>query len=88
MGLAELLLSRKVAADDHDLFMQQQTRNAEAYARKIKDVPGPHVSDGRNSTESEPACLRFAKLDTSGGLGKLGAKRRRHLGFHLRQVRG
>ena len=29
---------RKVAADDHELFMQQQTRNAEAYARKIKDV--------------------------------------------------
>ena len=30
--------TRKVAADDHELFMQQQTRNAEAYARKIKDV--------------------------------------------------
>mmetsp|Transcript_33902 Transcript_33902/g.81275 ORF Transcript_33902/g.81275 Transcript_33902/m.81275 type:complete len:664 (-) Transcript_33902:48-2039(-) len=38
VGAVFVQQTMKVAADDHDLFMQQQTRNAEAYARKIKDV--------------------------------------------------
>ena len=38
IGAVFVQQTMKVAADDHELFMQQQTRNAEAYARKIKDV--------------------------------------------------
>ncbi|CAE7605531.1 unnamed protein product [Symbiodinium natans] len=38
VGAVFVQQTMKLAADDHDLFMQQQTRAAEAYTRKIKDV--------------------------------------------------
>mmetsp|Transcript_54866 Transcript_54866/g.128802 ORF Transcript_54866/g.128802 Transcript_54866/m.128802 type:complete len:693 (-) Transcript_54866:34-2112(-) len=38
VGAVFVQQTMKLAADDNDLFLQQQTRAAEAYTRKIKDV--------------------------------------------------
>ena len=65
---------RKLAADDNDLFLQQQTRAAEAYTRKIKDVllscivhlPISELIKNSAAHPNASPHVRFTKLDMSG----------------------